>query len=203
MTMTAPPNYGPQPPGQLPYPTPATPRRRPFNAAAALLAATIAITAMAALTTSILAVNKASHAQSAPAVTTTITAPPPTPQRFDDNADKALCQVLPDLMHESTSRRNTFIDTPVNSPERKAAIPAFKNETQDWATRMEAVLASHAQPDRYLTRTLQRYIDDMLLYSQNIYPDHPFDKFDDDTWNLGIVDYGGALGRCQQLGIRW
>ena len=38
------------------------------------------------------------------------------------------------------------------------------------------------------------------MYSQNV--QRPYDKFDDATWNLAIVTYGGALGRCQQLRIR-
>ncbi len=38
---------------------------------------------------------------------------------------------------------------------------------------------------------------------QNTYPERQYDKFDDLTWNLAVVDYGGALGRCQQHGIRW
>jgi hypothetical protein len=67
---------------------------------------------------------------------------------------------------------------------------------------METVLGAHAQPDRYLTRTLQRYIDDTLLYAQNIYPNKA-DRFDKPTWDTGAVDYGGALGRCNQLGLVW
>lgn len=106
-------------------------------------------------------------------------------------------------MRESNSRSNAFIATPVDSAERKAAIPRFKADSEDWAARMQQVIASHAEPSRYLTRTVQRYVDDVLLYSQNVYPERPYDKFDDATWNLAIVDYGGALGRCQQLGVRW
>ena len=41
----------------------------------------------------------------------------------------------------------------------------------DWANRIQRLLNEHAEPPRYLTRTLQRYIDGMLLYSENMYPD--------------------------------
>jgi len=82
-------------------------------------------------------------------------------------------------------------------------MPAYKIGVQEWAGRVQEVLVAHSSPDRYLTRTLQRYVDDKLLYAQNIYPNRPADPFDEATWNAGVVDYGGALGRCNQLGIHW
>ena len=106
-------------------------------------------------------------------------------------------------MRERDKADNAFQALPAGSAERSAAIPGYKAGVQDWAGRLEAVLASRAQPDRYLTRTLQRYIDDKLLYAQNIYPNKPSDPFDKPTWDAGVVDYGGALGRCNQLGLVW
>lgn len=188
-----------------PPPAPPTEPGKPRNNAQIAVWAAMGValvTSMVALVIGLVAMKTATTQSAAPA-TTTVTAPAATPVLFDDTADRSLCQALPDLMRESNNRSNAFITTPVDSAERKAAIPAFKTAAEDWASRTQAVLAAHASPDRYLTRTLQRYIDDILLYSQNIYPERPFDKFDDSTWNLSIVDYGGALGRCQQLGIRW
>ena len=141
--------------------------------------------------------------QSTAPVTTTITAAPPTPVLFDDAGDKALCGAISDLMRERDDADQAYQALPAGSPERNAAIPAYKAGVQDWARRMQTVLAAHVQPDRYLTRTLQRYIDDKLLYSQNIYKNKAADPFDKPTWDTGVVDYGGALGRCNQLGIRW
>ena len=40
------------------------------------------------------------------------------------------------------------------------------------------------------------------MYSQNVCPERPYDKFDDATWDLAIVTYGGALARWQKLAIR-
>lgn len=188
-----------------PPPPPATgPGKTRSNGQIAVWAAmgVALVTSMVALVVGLVAMKTATT-QSTAASTTNVTAPAATPVLFDDTADRALCEALPDLMRESMTRRNAFIATPVDSPERKLAIPNFKKESEDWAMRMEQVIATHAQPDRYLTRTLQRYVDDILLYSQNTYADRPYDKFDDATWNLAVVDYGGALGRCQQLGIRW
>ena len=123
---------------------------------------------------------------------------------FDDDADRALCEAIPDLMRERDEADQALQALPpAQTPDRDAAIPGYKAAVQDWANRIQKVLATHADPDRYLTRTLQRYIDDKLLYAQNIYLGKPADPFDEDTWNVGVVDYGGALGRCQQLGIRW
>jgi hypothetical protein len=167
-----------------------------------ILAVVAAVASIAALVLGIVAVGKSSQVQRAPAPAAQ-TPMPAAPILFDDAADRPLCEALPDLMREANSRSNAFIATPVDSPERKAAIPRFKAESEEWANRMQQVIAAHSEPSRYLTRTVQRYVDDVLLYSQNVYPDRPYDKFDDDTWNLAIVDYGGALGRCQQLGIRW
>lgn len=164
-----------------------------------ILASVAALASMAALALGVIAVSKQPQVQQQPAQAPASSAP----ILFDEQADRALCEALPDLMRESSARRNAFINTPVDSPERKAAMPRFKSESEDWANRMQDVIAAHATPERYLTRTLQRYVDDVLLYSQNIYPERSFDKFDDATWNLAIVDYGGALGRCQQLGISW
>ena len=136
-------------------------------------------------------------------VSTTVTAPAPAPVLFDDSADRALCEAIPDLMRERNDADNAYQALPGGSPERNQAIPAYKASAQDWAKRVETVLAAHAQPDRYLTRTLQRYVDDVLLYTQNIYHNKPADRFDKPTWDVGVVDYGGALGRCNQLGVHW
>ena len=205
-TAPAPPVAAPGWSGQQHYP-PAPPppvgvRRRRGPIGLWILAGFAVIVAIAALVLGVIAVvTKPTTVQSAPATSAAPGAAAPI--LFDDATDRTLCEALPDLMRESTSRRNDFIATPVDSPERKAAIPRFKAESEDWANRMQQVIAAHSEPSRYLTRTLQRYVDDVLLYSQNVYPQRPYDKFDDATWNLAIVDYGGALGRCQQLGIKW
>lgn len=188
-----------------PPPAPPTgPGKRRNNAQIAVWAAmgVALVTSMVALVVGLVAMKTATT-QTTAASTTTVTAPAATPVLFDDTADRALCQALPDLMRERNSADQAYQALPAGSPERSAAIPGFKSAADDWARRAQAILTSHASPDRYLTRTLQRYVDDVLLYSQNIYPNKPADPFDTPTWNAGVVDYGGALGRCQQLGVRW
>jgi hypothetical protein len=167
-----------------------------------ILAGVAAIASITALVLSVIAVvGKPSDVRPAP--TTSAAPAPAAPILFDDAADRPLCEALPDLMRERNEADRVYQALPVGSAERSAAMPAYKIGVQVWAGRVQDVLAQHATPDRYLTRTLQRYIDDKLLYAQNIYPNRPADKFDEETWNAGVVDYGGALGRCNQLGIGW
>ncbi|BBZ85260.1 Uncharacterised protein [Mycobacteroides abscessus subsp. abscessus] len=161
------------------------------------------VVTVGALVLSGIALNKASQAEATAGGSTTVTAAPQNAQLFEDEADLSLCKAIPDLMRERNAAEAAFQATPADSPERRAAIPGFKSGTEAWAKRMQAVINDHATPDRYLTRTLQRYVDDVLLYSQNIYPGKPADSFDTPTWNTAIVSYGGALGRCNELGVRW
>lgn len=164
----------------------------------------LAVGLVGSLIFSIVALTKANTAQLSSPATTTVTAPVAAPQLFNDDADRALCQAIPDLMRERDKADQAYQALPpTGSPERSAAMPAYKQAMEDWARRMQKVIAEHATPDRYLTRTLQRYVDDKLLYSQNIYPARAADKFDGATWDTGVVSYGGALGRCNQLGLVW
>jgi hypothetical protein len=200
----APPVAAPGWSGQQHYPPPPPVgvgrRRDPIGVW--ILAGAAVIVSIAALVLGVIAVvGKSSVVQSAP---TPSAAPvPAAPILFDDGADRPLCEALPDLMRERNEADGVYTALPVGSAERSAAMPAYKIGVQDWAGRVQEVLAAHATPDRYLTRTLQRYTDDKLLYAQNIYPNRPADPFDEQTWNAGVVDYGGALGRCNQLGIHW
>lgn len=137
------------------------------------------------------------------------TPPPSTPQAkqqelFADDADKALCEAIAPLMKESDGKNRALTDSgSPGSPERSAAIPEFKRHTLDWAARMQRVINEHSQPSRYLTRTLQAYVDGSLLYSENIYPDKQPDKFDGAVWDSAAVAYGGPLATCYKLGITW
>lgn len=186
----------------------ATPPGNPRPSGTLALWVTIAVLAVGligSLIFSIAALTKVTTAQMSSPSTTTITAPVAAPQLFNDDADRALCEAIPDLMRERDNADQAYQALPpTGSPERSAAMPAYKQAMEDWARRMEKVIAEHATPDRYLTRTLQRFVDDKLLYSQNIYPARTTpDKFDGATWDTGVVSYGGALGRCQQVGVRW
>jgi hypothetical protein len=118
-------------------------------------------------------------------------------------ADKALCQAIAPLMKENDDRSNAFLASgQPGTPQRDAALPKFVSDTQDWARRTQQVLDSHANPPRFTTRALQRYIDDMQLFVASVRPG-PGTQYDEAAWTDSIVAYGGPLATCQQLGIGW
>lgn len=131
-------------------------------------------------------------------------AEPEPAQVLLDDADRDLCLAIGPLMQESEDLKNGYIDSgPQNSPERKAAIPKFVEATQNWANRMEDVLNDNAEPNRHLTRVLQRYIDDSLIYAHDLAPDRDSSKYENPIYDLGVMDYAGALGRCAALKAGW
>jgi hypothetical protein len=136
-------------------------------------------------------------------------APPEAPgaepaQLLNDEADRAFCLAIGPLMKESTETKNAYQRSgPPGTPERNAAMPGFVDDTNGWARRAQDVLNDHADPPRYLTRVVQRYIDDMLLYVQNISPDRGPDPLDSPTWEQGVIDFAGAVGTCGGLGVGW
>lgn len=125
-------------------------------------------------------------------------------QIFIDDADESLCEAVGPLLKESRTMKNTYSNIGAQgSPEQRAAIPKFITDTQNWAERTQEVLNQHSEPPRFLTRTVQRYVDDMLLFVGNISPDRDPDPADSQAWDLSIVDLRGARGRCRDLGVDW
>lgn len=130
------------------------------------------------------------------------TASSPSPQSMTD-ADKAMCQAIGPLMKENDDRSNAFLATgEAGSPERDAALSKFVTDTRGWVQRTQQALDSHATPPRFTTRALQRYIDDMQLFTASVRPG-PGTQYDEAAWTDSIVAYGGVLTSCQQLGINW
>jgi hypothetical protein len=164
-------------------------RRRPSRmAVGVVLAVLLAVAALVIATVSLL-----SQPASAPAA---------SPQAATA-ADKALCQAIGPLMKENDDRSNAFLASgQPGTPQRDAALPKFVSDTQDWARRTQQVLDAHANPPRFTTRALQRYIDDMQLFVASVRPG-PGTQYDEAAWTDSIVAYGGPLATCQQLGIGW
>jgi len=177
------------------YGPPAQPGRR--GIAGTLPAVLAILVAIAALIVAIVALNK----QPPP--------PPPAPaaspnqQAPNPDADRKLCEAIAPLMKENDDRSNAFLATgQPGSPEQDAALPKFVTDTQDWARRTQQVLDANANPPRLLTRSLQRYIDDMQLFVASVRPG-PGTKYDEAAWTDSIVAYGGPLAICQALGVQW
>lgn len=135
-----------------------------------------------------------------PTPTPTTTASTQAQQIFVDDADRSLCQAIAPLMKESDEHAREFAAYSNNSPEQKAALSRYRAFTEDWAKRIQAVLNGYADPPRYLTRVLQRFIDDTLLYAG---VDSVGDEIGVNTWKMSLSDYGGPLGRCRSLGVNW
>src|ERR1700694_3220202 len=172
------------PPGPFPPPFSGVPpgQRRPR----VLVGAGVVLAILLATAALVVAVVSLSRQPSSPQ---TAAPPPTTTQSASANteaADRALCQAIAPLMKESTDRKNAFVALGhTGTPERDAGTPEFVRATQDWATRIQPVLAEHADPPRYLTRTLQRYIDDMRLFVASVRPG-PGTKYDDAAWTDSI-----------------
>ena len=202
-----PPEFGPQPQpagNHSAYPQPADrpPAAAPMRPRLGLLASGVVLgvlLSVAALVLSIITAMRGPEATASPA------APQIQPQQlFVDDADKALCEAIGPLMQEETARGRAFLNSgEPDSPARKAAIPQFKAETRQWADRIQALLNDHADPPRYLTRTLQQYVDAMLLYSENLRDDRAPDPYDNIAYEAAIVAVGGPLVTCYNVGAGW
>ena len=176
-----------------PYGGPLPQSRRKILGAGVVLAVSLAV---AALIVAILALTQ----EPPPAASA---AAPPNPQGPTTDADRKLCQAIAPLMKENDDRSNAFLGTgEPGSPEQDAALPKFVTDTQDWARRTQQVLDANANPPRLLTRTLQRYVDDMQLFVASVRPG-PGTKYDEAAWTDSIVAYGGPLAICQALGVQW
>jgi hypothetical protein len=119
-----------------------------------------------------------------------------------DDADKALCTAIAPLIKEDAERGKAFVGLgDSGTPARDGAIPDFLHYTQDWTKQIQPVLDQHPDASPYLTRTLQRYIDDRRIYAGNIRPG-PEQDADAAAWNDATVAIGGPLEVCGNLGIK-
>ena len=124
----------------------------------------------------------------------------PQQQLFVEDADRALCEAIGPAMRENDEQTRAFAQYKNGSPEQQNDLPGYRRFTEEWAGRMQHILNDHADPPRYLTRTLQRFIDDMLLYVEL---DSLSDEVGVNTWKLSLTDYSGPSRICRDLGLSW
>jgi hypothetical protein len=118
-------------------------------------------------------------------------------------ADKALCEAVGPLLRESIDAGKNFVNLGFSgTPERDGGIPGYRAQVEEWVQRIQPVLDSHANPPRYLTRTLQEFIDYTRAYAENIRPG-PANDTDAAAWNNRVVAYGGPFEVCHKLGVNW
>ena len=137
------------------------------------------------------------------AATATSAVAPATAGGDTEAADKALCQGIAPLMAEDDQRSNAFVALgPSGSAARDAGVDRFRADTAAWATRIQAVADQHQSADPFLRRTLQRFIDDRRLIARNMRTGKTM-EYDDAIWSDSLAAYGGPLGMCYDLGVRW
>jgi hypothetical protein len=118
-------------------------------------------------------------------------------------ADKALCNAVAPLLRESADDGKNFVNLGnTGTPERDGGIPAYRAQVEDWVSRIQPILDAHADPPRYLTRSLQQLIDYTRSYAENIRPG-PETEPDAAAWNNRVVAYGGPFEVCHKLGVNW
>lgn len=155
------------------------------------------------LAVSALVISLVSLGQDEPAPAAAPATDTAAPQVATTDADRTLCQAIAPLMKENDDRSNGFLGSgDPGSPQQTEALPGFVTDTQDWARRTQEVLDAHATPPRFMTRALQRYIDDMQLFVASVRPG-PGTPYDEAAWTDSIVAYGGPLSVCQALGVQW
>jgi hypothetical protein len=170
------------------------PRPRRFRGVLAGLGIVVAIAlAAAALVVSLTNTHAGPAAQPAP---------PSTNQPVSTAAaDRALCEAIAPLMRESADRGKAFVNLGhTGTPQRDAGIPSFLTDTMDWVQRAQGVVDTHSTPPRYLTRSLQRYIDDRRAYANGLRPG-PETEADAAAWNDSLVAAGGGYEVCGDLGV--
>jgi hypothetical protein len=117
------------------------------------------------------------------------------------DSDKALCEAIAPAIKESNAEAKAFVALGhTGMPERDAGIPAYVAQTEDWVKRAQSVLDAHLTPSSYLTRSLQRYIDDVHAYVGNIRPG-PASDGDTAAWNDSLVALSGPFEVCGDLGV--
>jgi hypothetical protein len=128
-------------------------------------------------------------------------APSTAPAGSTTADDKALCEAIAPLIKESTASGKTFTSLgDPGSPDRDAATPAFVTNTTGWINRAQPVLDAHAVPPRYLTRSLQRYIDDMHMFVGSVRPGQGT-AADKAAWEDSLVALSGPYEVCDGVGV--
>ena len=185
------PNSGPPQPGPFHVP-PVPPPPRRSSRFPLWLAVVAVLLSTAALIVAVLGLTREPEQK---------VEPPARSVATTDSNDRALCEAIAPLIKESSGNKNDFVELgEPGSPERNAGIPNFVEITQDWVSRAQEVLDAHAEPPRYLTRTLQRYVDDMRLFVDGLRPG-PEDDADRALWTDSIGALGGPLTTCLDQGV--
>lgn len=188
------------PPGQWPYGPP--PAQRSKGTAFAI--AVTALLAVAALVVSIVDLSRP-RITSASALSSSSTTGAPTSAPSDTAAEnRALCSAIAPLMAEDNRVAKALSDqAPSSSPGWKTALPKFVSDTKDWLGRIQPVIDSHPNVDPYLSRSLNRFVDDQRYLVGDLKGGGPWAPYDQTVWNDSLGAVTGPLNVCWDLGVKW
>jgi hypothetical protein len=126
------------------------------------------------------------------------------PAQTTTDADRALCTAIGPLMadYDREARAYSNLGT-AGSPEWTAGLPKFITATKDWVSRIQPIITSHAaDADPFLTRSMQRFIDDRRYLIDDLTAG-PFQPYDDTIWMDSLSAYSAPLSICYDLGVKW
>jgi hypothetical protein len=187
-------------PGPWPYGPP--PSRR--NKGTAFAIAVVGLLAVAALVVSIVDLTRSPTTSStsnasSPSSSVATTAPADT-----TTANRVLCTAIAPLMTEDNRVAKSLSDqAPSSSPGWSTALPKFVSDTKDWLGRIQPVIDSHPNVDPYLSRSLNRFVDDQRYLVGDLQGGGPWAPYDQTIWNDSLGAVTGPLNVCWDLGVKW
>jgi hypothetical protein len=174
-------------------------------AAAIVLAATALVVGVIALVVGVIVLVR--PAPSAPSAPPPVAAPASSSAHptGTTEANRAFCTDIAPLMTESDKTAQAFSHPAKNSPEWKAGVPAFVNDTKTWVVRMQPVIDSHGDADPFLLRSMQRFVDDRRSLVADLEAGDGAEWRPDDqtSWNDSLLAGSGPLSACWDLGVKW
>lgn len=185
----------PQPYGWRP-----TPARAPGGKILPIAVGAAIVLSAAALVVGIVALMRpASTTPATPAVTTQghTTGSP--------EANRAFCTDIAPLVTESDKSSRAFSSLDKKSPDFKTAAQPFITETKSLVGRMQTVIDAHGDADPFLTRSMQRFVDDQrYIIDDLVAGDGPeWLPYDQTSWNDGVSAQGSPARICWDLGVKW
>lgn len=118
-------------------------------------------------------------------------------------ADKDFCVAIAPLVKEANDTDRSFsgLGEP-GTAARDAGIPGFQASVRDWLTRVEPVLDEHAGASGFMTRNVNRYVDDRRIYAAMLRAG-PAAAEDTAAWNGQLMALGAPYEVCRKLGVWW
>jgi len=121
-------------------------------------------------------------------------------------ANRAFCTDIAPLMTDSDKTAQAFNrNGKPNSPEWKSGVPSFVTDTKSWVGRMQTVIDSHGDADPYLSRSMQRFVDDRRYLIADLEAGNGAEwlPYDQTVWNDSLAAGSGPLTTCFDLGVKW